>query len=94
MVKTPFHESVKCCKCIGEAEWHDKQFEGFVACYAYDLGFVSFGNANLVVPGAQVEFGEVSRFAKLVEEIRYQGNWVLVLNSDLVEHSIIDTHPL
>ena len=37
------HECAKYCGCIGEVEWHDKEFEGPAPCYACSLGFISLG---------------------------------------------------
>ena len=79
-------------RCVGEAKWHDKEFERpvlYCACY---FGLISLGDVNLVVPGAQVKFSEVLHFAKLVEKICYQGNQILGLDNDLVERFIIDEH--
>ena len=87
------HERAKCGGCISKAKRHHKEFERLVPCCARCLWFVSLGDAHLVVLGVQVEFGEVPRFAKLVEQVRNQGNWILVLDSDFIEHSIVDAHP-
>ena len=86
------HERAKCGGCINKAKRHHKEFERPVPCCARCLWFVSLGDAHLVLPRAQVKFGEVPRFAKLVEQVRNQGNRLLVLDGDLVERSIVDAH--
>ena len=86
------HEHAKCGGCITEAKRHDKEFERPAPCCARCLRFVSLGDAHLIVPGAQVEFGEVPRLTKLVEQVCNQGNQILVIDGDLVERSIIDAY--
>ena len=87
------YECVKCGRCISKVKRHHKEFERPVPCSARCLRFVSLGDAYLVVPEAQVEFGEVPRFTKLVKQVRNQGNQIFILDGDLVERSIVDAHP-
>ena len=61
------HERVKCGGCISKAKRHHKEFERLVPCCTRCLRFVSLGDTYLVVPGVQIKFGKVPRFAKLVE---------------------------
>ena len=51
------HKVLKCGWCIGKSHWHDKKFEGAIVGPKHCFPFVTRGDANIVVTGAQVEFG-------------------------------------
>ena len=68
----PFvHKYAESGGCIGEPKWPNNEFERPVFCYTRCFALIFLGNTNLVVPKAQVKFGEVQRFPKLVKKMRY-----------------------
>ena len=86
------HQSEKSGRCIGESKRHNKKFIGPVPCYACCFRLVFFRNADLIISRAQLELSEVPRIPQLIKEIRHQRNGVLVLDSDFVQRSVVDTH--
>lgn len=85
--------SAKCGGYINETKSNDKEFKRPISYCARCFRFVSLGDAHLIVSGDQVEFGKVSCFAKLVEQVHDQRDWTLVLDGYLIEHAIVDAHP-
>ena len=53
---------------------------------------VWFHNGDLVLPGAQVNFGEVGRMCQSVQQIVYARQRIRITYGALVQHAVIDTH--
>ena len=91
VVKDVGHKALKGCGGVHESEWHDKIFEHTVAGAESSFPFVPFSYPHIVIPNMEVDlwvdFGQV----QLVDKGLYLGDWVVVLLSNFVETSIIDT---
>ena len=53
---------------------------------------ISIPNPLLMEPLTKMNLGEETRPLELVEQVIYYGKWILILGSNFVELSIMDTH--
>ena len=53
---------------------------------------ISIPNPEMMVPRMKINLREETRPLELFEQVIYSGKWILILDSDFVEISIIDTH--
>ena len=52
---------------------------------------ISIPNPELMVPSTKINLREETTTLELVKLVIYSGKWILILDSDFVELSIIDT---
>ena len=86
------HKVLKSRWGIGKSHRHDQEFEGAIASLKCCLPLAG-GNANVVVTGAQVEFGVDAGCPKLVNKVRDQWYRVPILSGNLVEVPKVNTEP-
>src|ERR1700716_647741 len=86
------HEVLERGWSVAETEGHDKELVVAISrperCFRDILAL----DANLPVARTQIEFGEVLASCKPVEEVVDAGERILVLDCDVVECAIINTH--
>ena len=87
------HKVLKSRWGIGKSHRHDQEFEGAIASLKGCLPFVARGDANVVVTGAQVEFGVDVGCPELVNKVRDQWYRVPILSGDFVEVLKVNTEP-
>ena len=76
---------------IGQAEVHDQKVEGAEASVKSGFPFVTGCNANEVVSTAKVNLGEDLRIPKAVKQIWNEREWIMILSSDGIETTPINT---
>ena len=54
--------------------------------------FIARADSDLVIARVEIKFGEVFGFAKAIVEVIDAGNREVVLDSDIIEATIVDTH--
>ena len=54
--------------------------------------FIARADSDLVIARVEIKFGEVVGFAKAVVEVIDAGDREVVLDSDIIEATIVDTH--
>ena len=57
------------------------------------LEHILITDPELVIPGPQIYLREHAGSLKLVKQVINARQWILVLYSDTVQHSVIDAHP-
>src|SRR5882724_283411 len=85
------HKGLECSRSIGESHWHDQELEGAILCLEGCLPLLASCNINIAVASMEVELGVDFCAAKLVKEVGDEWDWVLILLSDLVEVSEVNT---
>jgi hypothetical protein len=85
------HHRLERRRGIGEAEGHHQELEQALVRAEHGLLHVVQMHQHLVVARAHVELREETRAPQLVEELLHHWNWELVLDSGVVESSVIDT---
>ena len=77
---------------IGESKGHNKEFIGAIAGGEGSLVFIARADSDLVIAGVKIKFGEVFCFAKAIVEVINAWDREIVLDSDIIEATIVDTH--
>jgi hypothetical protein len=77
---------------IAETEGHDEELVVAISCPKRRFWDVFVLDANLPVAGTQVEFGEVFAPSKSVKEVFDAWERIFVLDCDVVECAIVNTH--
>lgn len=90
VVEDVVHEVLEYGRSIRQAEWHDEAFEVTVAGAESSLPFFAFFNANEIVCSAEVEFSENTCISESVQSFRNEGQWISVLDCNIIESSIVD----
>src|SRR3954469_3146832 len=89
-VEDEIHQASEIWGSIDEAERHDSIFIRTKACSECCLGNIFFTNANLMITHTKVKHEEYLSTFKLLEKLIDVGKWVLVLDSLLVQWTVID----
>jgi hypothetical protein len=92
VLKDVIHEVLECCRSIGQSEWHDKGFEGPIACAKGGLPLLTRHDLNIVITCVKVELRVDIRTFKLVNEVRNEGYGVLVLSCETIQSLIVNAH--
>ena len=85
------HEGLEHSGSTGKSHQHDQELKGALTHLEGCLPFVSGCNLKIVVARTDVKLGVDLCAAKLVEEVGDKWYWVLILPSNLVEVSKVDT---
>ncbi|GBG81815.1 hypothetical protein CBR_g33996 [Chara braunii] len=86
------HAGLECGGGIGESERHYKELvvpEPRAKC---GIVGVLLTNTDLVEATAEVDFGEIFGSTEAIKKFRYPGEWVLVLDRDPVQGSVVCAH--
>src|SRR3954470_18790751 len=89
-VEDEIHQARECWRSIDKAERHDSIFIRTIACSECCLGNIFFTNANLMITHTKVKLGEHLSTFELLKWLIDVGKWVLVLDSLLVQWTVID----
>src|SRR3954468_24871323 len=89
-VEDEIHQARECWRSIDKAERHDSIFIRTIACSECCLGNIFFTNADLMITHTKVKLGEHLSTFELLEKLIDVGKWVLVLDSLLVQWTVID----
>src|SRR3954466_12643201 len=89
-VEDEIHQASECWRSIDKAERHGSIFIRTKACSECCLGNIFFTNSNLMITHTKVKLGENFSTFKLLEKLTDVGKWVLVLDSLLVQWTVID----
>ena len=74
---------------VCEAEEHDLWFKESVVCMEGGFPFISVADPYVVETPADIQFGEVSHTTELCNQFRDERNWVLVLDCDCIQGSVV-----
>jgi hypothetical protein len=85
------HEIYEVCHRIRQHKWHDKILKEAISCSEGRLGYIFGINLDLVIARAEVNLGEHLGSRKLIKQDVSVWKWILVLDSDYIERSIIHT---
>ena len=83
------HEGLEGCGGITETKEHDSGFVKAERSFEGGLPFVTFPDANVVIPPPYVEFGEVASTLEFVDEVWDEGQRIGIFYCDSVEGSIV-----
>ena len=83
------HHGLEGHRAVGETEEHDEGFEQ--AAVGTECGFplVTLFYSKVIVPPPYIQFGEVPGTVELIDQFGDERKWVLVLDSHLIQLSII-----
>ena len=84
---------MECGGSIGKSKRHNKKFIGVIAGSEGSLVFISRADSDLVIARVKIKFSEVFCFAKAIVEVINAWDGEVVLNSNIIETTIVDTHP-
>ena len=83
------HHGLEGCWRVCEAKVHDHWFEeavfGLECCFV----FVSFSNTYVIVSPSYIQFSVDMCIAQVMYELRYKGEWILVVYGEGVDLSVI-----
>jgi hypothetical protein len=88
------HESLERCRGVAQPKRHDQELVEVVVCAERGLGDVLDAHLDLMVAGAEIQFGEEASAVELIEEFIDHGNQVRVLDRDRVQGTIVDAEAL
>jgi hypothetical protein len=83
-------EVLKGCWSIGETKWHNQGFEKAVLGLEGSLPFLPFRHSDEVIGPVNIQFHKPFCPGQVHEGILHEGKWVTVLDSSLVNSSVID----
>lgn len=87
------HETLKRCRSICEAEWHnDELIESFMSAKSR-LVSIRWVHADLVVPCPEVQFREEDSVVQLIEQLFDQWNGEFVFDGYVVKLPIVNAKP-
>ena len=78
---------------VREAKEHDLWFEESTVCVEGGFPFISIADPYVVETPADIQFGEVSHAMELCDQFRDEWNWVLVLDCDHIQGSVVLYEP-
>ena len=78
--------------CIRQPERQHQELEVTVTTSKRRLRYILVRDANLMVTGTKIDLAEYSRTVKSIEEFVDTRQRITVLDGDLVQRAIIDTH--
>lgn len=87
------HERLKSSRCISQAKWHD--FELIVTLMGFEGSLINVfcSHSNLMVSSPEVQFREIFCPMQFIKQLIYYRNGVFILNSELIQISVINTEP-
>jgi hypothetical protein len=85
------HEALESSGGVGQSEWHNKPLKQAIAGAESCFPFISFSYSDKVIGVLKVDFRVDTRFTRAIKKIGDQGEWITVLDCELVESSEIDT---
>ena len=83
------HHRLECCWRIGESKVHDRRLKKSVSGFKRCLLFVSFANAYVVIPPANIELRVDVCVAEVADEVRNQRKGVLVSDGKGIDFTIV-----
>ena len=78
---------------VCEAKEHDLWFEESAVCAEGGFPFVSIADPYVVETPVDIQFGEVSHATELRDQFGDERNWVLVLDHDCIQGSVVLYEP-
>ena len=81
---------LKSSRRVGHAKWHDHILEGAITGTKCRFPLMTRCNADVVVSGTEVEFGENFSFFEAVEEVVDEGKGVAILAGDAIEAPVVN----
>ena len=88
--KNIVHEMLKSGRGVGQAKGHNQVFECTVTSAEGRKPLVAFRNADVVIPGAEVDLGKYFGGPQLVEEVADEWKRVSVPPSKPIEFAVVD----
>ena len=86
------HGTHECSRSVGQAKREDSPLEVTVTSAKRGLVHILIFNADLVVARAKVNLGEDARAHETIDELFDARERILVLDGDLVQRTVIDSH--
>src|ERR1700677_2121549 len=83
------HHRLECGGRVAKAKKHDGGLEKPITCFEGRLVFVTLFDTDVIITPTYVQFGEYGRAPKVGEEVRNEGEGILVANSMLVKTSVV-----
>src|ERR1700677_2850960 len=83
------HHCLECGGGVTKTEKHDRGFEEAMACFEGCFVLVPFFDTYIVIAPSHIQLGEYGCSPKIGEQVRDEGERVLVADCVLVETSII-----
>jgi hypothetical protein len=90
VVEQVIHEVLELCQDVGCAHWHYKPFIGTISCLECCEPLMAFGDSNVVVVIAKVDFGINRGMVKAIEEFIDKGEGIVALLHDSIGCTIVD----
>src|SRR5713101_4317253 len=83
------HHGLECHRRIGKTKEHHQRFKHSLVCLEGCFPFVTFLDLNIVVSPLYIELGKDLCILQFINDIRNEGEWVLILDGDGIELSVV-----
>ena len=87
------HAGFEICWGIGQSKGHYQKLKMLTVTSECCLGDILLPHLDLILPGSQINLGEVLRSPQLIHEFIFPGYRVPFLHGLLVQGYIINAHP-
>ena len=83
------HQFLERGRGICEAKWHDQKFIMAIMCVESYFRDIIHMDPNLVIPRTKIQLGEKmgTNTMELIQKLINNGNWKLILDSDVIKSS-------
>lgn len=92
MLEHSVHQIHKGCWGICESKGHDQKLEVTISGFESYFWNAIFSDSELIIAKSEVYLRKVTGTLQLVEQVIYSRKWILILNYDLVQQTIVNTH--
>src|SRR5713101_7644499 len=83
------HHRLECCRRVGKIKEHHQGFKHSFVCLEGNFPFISFLDSNIVVSPLYIKLGEDLCILQFIDNVRNKRKWILILDDDSIESSIV-----
>ena len=83
------HHRLEHCRGVGKTKEHHQRLKHSFVHLEGSFPFVTFLDSNVVISPSHIKLGKYLHILQFVDDIRNKRKWVLVLNGDSIESSIV-----
>jgi hypothetical protein len=89
ILENVIHHGLEGGWAVSETEEHHQRFEKSSVGVECSLPFITFLDADIVVPPADIKLGEVACTSKMIDKVRNERKWIDILDSLCIECLIV-----
>jgi len=89
VLKDLIHHCLKGRRTVCKAKEHHQWFKHPTTCLKCSLPFITFLHSHILIPPSHIQFCEVLGTTKLVDKVRNERKWVVILDCYCIESVIV-----